>query len=187
MKANVYLIFLVFLFMGCSNHPPNDLFKTTDGEYASKMGRFVAAYPSKPFHYIAQRKLDDQSDLHHEFHLIRSTFGDRKVFSVEYFEMDEDFQDHTSTKEIFDLLKKDIQDFLEDVDFVLDYTSGTNIQGFKGFFFSFQPNAKLKRQMPKARAEGKVVIRENRVYYMYYFGIIDRQADKFLESFRFTK
>lgn len=187
MKVFIPLYIFVLLLLGCNNQPSNDLFKTTDGEYASRMGKFVAAYPSKPFHHISRRKIDEESDFIQEFHLIRSTFGDYKVFSVEYFELDEKIVSEYTTEELLEIVKSDIDNFLYEADFVPGFINQTKLQGSKALFFSYQPNPKLAKQIPTAKAEGKAVIRNNRVYYMYYFGKIDRQAERFLESFRFTK
>lgn len=90
-KIFFFLSLVLLMFIGCDEQPKNDIFKTTDGEYASRMGKFVAQYPSKPFHHIYRKKLPENEDQYYEIHSIRSTFGDKRIFNVEYIDLKDEF------------------------------------------------------------------------------------------------
>lgn len=95
------------------------------------------------------------------------------------------FFEDNSQREIKDIMMMDVNKFLQKLDFTIDFFNDDKLQGFDGVFFSFKPGEMLKLRMPKAKAEGRAVMRENRIYYVYFTGVFDRQAEKFLSSFRF--
>lgn len=186
---NPFLIIVVFLLFSSCNmqeQPTNDIFKTTEGEYASRMGKFVAKYPSKPFHYIYRKKIDKEKDLVADYHSVITTIGDTRIFNVEYFVMDEEFLANKDMREIKDLMMFDVNNFFQKKGFTVDFFNDKKLQSFDGVYFSYKPTPALKRALPKAKGKGKAILRNNILYYVYFLGVFDREAQDFIDSFRFT-
>ena len=183
-KLTSLIVFLVFL--GCEKAPNNDLFKTTDGEYASRMGNFVAKFPEKPFHYIARKRNPEHIDTYLEFHSIETNFEDKGIYIVEYLDLNEESLKKNTSREHKDSMLMQINLTLQELDFVIDYFEDDKLQGHDAVFFQFKPVGNRKRFNLKDRVEGKAILRKNRLYYVYYIGEINRRAKQFIKSFRFT-
>ena len=48
MIKKLFLILIVLGFLSCGNKTNETIYKTKDGEYASKHGNFIADFPTKP-------------------------------------------------------------------------------------------------------------------------------------------
>ena len=184
-----YFIFVVFLLLSScieQEQPTNDLFKTTEGEYASRMGRFVAAYPSKPFHHIYRKTHEENKDLVTDYHSIFLKLDNKRIFNVEYFVLNEAFLAEKDLREIKDLMMFDVNNFFQKKGLTVDFFDDKKLQSFEGVFFSYKPTPELKRTLPKVKGEGKAILRNNTIYYVYFLGVFDQEAQNFIESFRFT-
>lgn len=187
-KAEHLLFFiLIILLSGCQEKPIDDIFKTTDGEFASRMGKFVAAYPEEPFHFIYQKSIPDQPNLKLETHAIEFTSAKGNLFQVEYFDVNPDSIHAKSKRELKDIMMMDMNNFLQEKNYRIDYFNDIKLQSYDGVSFIFKPNQQLSFTDPKSRVKGKIVLRDYRIYFVYYVGKLNRASKLFLKSFRFTK
>jgi hypothetical protein len=175
------------LLSGCQEKPIDDIFKTTDGEFASRMGKFVAAYPEEPFHFIYQKSIPDEPNLKRETHTIELITRDESIYRVEYFDANPDSIHGKTKRELNDHLMMFTNNFFQAKKYEIDYFDDIKLQNFDGVTFTFKPSQQLRFIKPKHRIKGKVILRDYRIYFVYYVGKLNRASKLFLKSFRFTK
>ncbi|WP_445732140.1 hypothetical protein [Mariniflexile sp.] len=182
MAKRLILIFTMLTFISCGNEN-DDIYKTKSGEFASKSGNFIAAFPIKPG-YTA---IDNQIGLDKfQIHLFRTSLGPNKVFSIEYNDYPEYMIKSMTDEQIYSQGVTNFANKMAD-SFKLEFQEPIQQNGLKGLHFVFALKKYLVDKGGKGYIAGKLFRNGNRVYIVTYIGENDKNTDTFMESFRLIK
>ncbi|MFT4803038.1 MAG: hypothetical protein ACJAZK_002106 [Psychroserpens sp.] len=181
MKLKLFIVTFLLVMLSCKND--SDVYKTTSGAYASKMGKFYAKFPTKPNLSIQDNKIGIDE---FEVFAYKSTLGPNKIFSIEYFDHpgemikampNEQFLDQAVTNYSYAMASN----------FELDFKASVNNGDLKGIYFVFQPKENPAIKGIEGMILGEIFKIDNRVYTITYLGIPDKRIDTFIESFKIIK
>ncbi|AXP81611.1 hypothetical protein CJ739_2538 [Mariniflexile rhizosphaerae] len=182
MKRKLILIFTILTFISCGNEN-DDIYKTKSGEFASKSGNFIAAFPIKPG-YTA---IDNQIGLDKfQIHMFRTSLGTNKVFSIEYNDYPEYMIKSMTDEQIYSQGVTNFANKMAD-SFRLEFQEPIEQNGLNGVHFVFGLKKHLVDKGVKGYIAGKLFRNGNRVYTVSYIGENDKHTDSFMESFRLIK
>tara|TARA_R110002096_G_scaffold435103_1_gene659356 strand:- start:769 stop:1320 length:552 start_codon:yes stop_codon:yes gene_type:complete len=183
MTKNLLLILAILTLTSCQSQTNETIYKTKSGEYASKTGNFIAAFPTEP-NYTA---IDNQIGLDKfQLHLFSATLGPNKRFSIEYLDYPEHMIKSMSDEQIY---TQGVTNYSNKaaVSFNLEFQEPTEQHGLKGQYFVLNLKQSELDKGIRGHIQGKLFRKENRVYTITYMGLDDKNVDKFMESFRLIK
>ena len=175
----ISLLLIIITFLSCSNEA-NDIYKTKSGEFASKMGNFIADFPTKPKY----SSIDNQIGLEKfQLHLFRSTLGANKIFSIEYTDYPEHMIKSMSDEQLYAQGVANFSNKMAEA-FNLDFQKSIEQHGLKGHFFVLYLKQSEIDKGINGFIQGKLFRKGNRVYTITYLGEDDKNIDAFMDSFR---
>lgn len=181
MKISSLLItFMTIILFSCNNNKP-DLYLTTNGAYASKMGGFIAAFPSKPNLTVQENVL---GNVKFNNYLFRKAIAPNSLFTVAYLDYPLNILENWDDKNA--LFEQMVLSMAKSVDsfFIIkkEPIQGKNIQGLYFEIGSITQNGFGKE---------KVLLRGNRLYIAMFVGAgslpPDEQIDSFVDGFKLSK
>ena len=180
MKRALFFLFISLQCIGCGSEGSNDIYKTSNGDYGSKKGNFIADFPTKP----KLTTIDNQIGMDKfQIHLYRSTLGGQKIFNVEYYDYPENLINDISDEEF---LVQGVNNFSRKVaeSFDLEYQNPITQHGLKGQAFQLELNKTAKAKGLDGFIMGRLFRKGNRVYTITYIGVDDKNIDSFIDSFK---
>ncbi|TKS57208.1 hypothetical protein [Mesohalobacter halotolerans] len=183
MTKKILLILITFAFISCGKNKSDDIYKTKGGEYASKVGNFVAAFPTEPSHTA----IDNQIGLDKfQIHMYRSTLGSQKIFNVEYIDYPEHMIKSMSNGQLYNQGVANYANKMAE-SFNLQYQKPVEQHELDGQKFQLELNENAKSKGLDGFILGRLFRQGNRVYTITYIGIDDERAGSFVNSFRLLK
>lgn len=135
------ILFLTFLtLVSCGNEASDTIYKTKLGEYASRPGNFIAAFPTEPKHSV----IDNQLGLDKfQIHLFTSTLGPNKRFTIEYVDLPEHMVASLTDEQYYD---QGVANFSAKMaaSFDFDFQEPVEQQGLTGRYFVLRLNQNTK-------------------------------------------
>ena len=180
MKNKLVCIITLLVLVSCNDTVNNDVYKTKDGEYASRSGNFVADFPTQPKYTT----IDNQIGLDKfKIHLYRSALGAQKIFSIEYVDYPEHFIASMDNEQLY---AQSVNNFANKMrgSFMLVLNENIEQHSLKGKAFQLEASKEIKNQGLNAFIMGRLFRKDNRVYTITYTGVDDKHVDSFLNSFR---
>ena len=182
MIKKLLLVLTILTLFSCGDEN-DDIYKTKSEEFASKKGNFIADFPTKPYY----SSIDNQIGLDKfQTHLIRSTLGENKVFSIEYIDYPQYMIKSTSDEQLFAQIVTNFTNKMAD-SFDLDFQKPIEQHGLKGQYFVLKLNQYAISKGIIGHIEGKIFRNGNRVFTVTYLGRYDKNTDPFMSSFRLLK
>ena len=179
MKAVFFtLVLFLFFFISCTSEKP-DIYRTKSGNYASLHGGFSTSFPVKPDISVANVKGNSGTYV---VHMFRTAVGTNKKFRVTYI-------DYPKNK-ITDLNKEQI--YTEEVHAIIKAIGGNltldsffdiNENSISGKYFTINRTPPIT--LGDNFIEGKIFLKNNRVYIITHSGPISDESLLFMSSFRF--
>ncbi|TYB78200.1 hypothetical protein [Bizionia myxarmorum] len=183
MTRNLLLILTILTFISCGNKSNETIYKTKSGEYASKTGNFIAAFPFEP-NYTA---IDNQMGLDKfQIHLYRSALNQNKIFSIEYYDYPEYLSKSMTDEQLY---LQGVTNFSNKMaeSFKLEFQEAIEQHGLKGQYFVLNLKKNALDKGIKGHIQGKIFRKGNRIYTITYVGQDDKNVDSFMKSFRLIK
>lgn len=181
MKVKLFTLVLLVSLSSCKDN--SDIYKTTSGAYASRVGKFYAKFPTQPNLSIQENNIGTDE---FEVFSYRSTLGLNKIFSVEYVDYPGELIKAMPNEEFLEQVVTNYS-YSMSSNFDLDYKEPVENGDLKGIYFVLQPKENRAIQGIKGMILGEVFKKENRVYTITYLGIPDKRVDTFIESFTIIK
>jgi len=182
MTRILLLILTILTFVSCGNEN-DDIYKTKSGEFASKSGNFIADFPTKP----SYSAIDNQIGLDKfQLHLIRSTLGPNKIFSIEYNDYPEHMIKSMTDEQLYSQGVTNFSNKMVEA-FELEFQEPIEQHGLNGQYFVLKLKQSAIDKGIKGHIEGKLFRKGNRVYIVTYIGRNDKNTDSFMNSFRLIK
>jgi len=178
------LIFLlVITLISCDKKDNDIIYKTKGGDYASKVGNFIANFPTEPDYTKFDRRVMIDT---FEINLYRSALSAKRVFNIEYTDYPENTFEKTSNEDVYDeALSNYVRTMSES--FTLQHQEVIEQHGLDGIAFQLNTKGKLKKQVTSDYVLGRIFRVGNRVYTITYVGENYKNAATFVNSFRTLK
>jgi len=174
---NIRLLLLIGLIIFSSCKEDSDIYKTTSGAYASKTGKFVAKFPTKPKSSVIDNKIGFDE---FKIFLYISTLGPNKIFSVEHYDYPEGTMNDISNEKF---LEQSVANYVLRMsgNFELDFKEQIVKDNLKGISFVLHPKDTKKN---KGMILGEIFKKGNRVYVITFLGVSNNKVGEFMDSFR---